>query len=104
MPKGNLGFWVKLGAALHNKPVPPTPDIEERLALMQEHYALMMEEYGETLGVRCARKHLGWYMDVLNSETEIPLEMRKRMLTEGDAKRVPALIDELFDSLMEDAA
>jgi len=98
--------WLlgQIGAALHNKAVPATPALDERLALMKEHYALMMEEYGEALGVRCARKHLGWYMDVLGSETEVSLDMRKRLLTEGDVKNVPALIDELFEDLMEDAA
>lgn len=98
--------WLlgQVGAALHNKSVPETPTMATRLDLMKEHYAMMMAEYGEALGVRCARKHLGWYMDVLSEETQISAEIRKRILTEGDAARVPALIDELFEGLMENAA
>ncbi|WP_299345429.1 tRNA dihydrouridine synthase DusB [uncultured Maritalea sp.] len=98
--------WLlgQVGAALHGNPVPATPALKERQNLMKEHYSLMMEEYGTALGVRCARKHLGWYMDVLALEFTIPKAARAALLTQGNALQVPALIDQLFDQLVEVAA
>jgi len=98
--------WLlgQVGAALHGVPVPANPALSERHSLIKEHYQLMMEEYGPALGVRCARKHLGWYMDVLALEFELPSEARSRLLTEGDPNKVPELIDNMFDRLVEVAA
>ncbi len=31
--------------------------------LVDEHYAMILEHYGADIGVRHARKHLGWYLD-----------------------------------------
>lgn len=32
-------------------------------AVAEEHYAAMLAHYGEAIGIRQARKHLGWYLD-----------------------------------------
>jgi len=39
---------------------PPTP--AEVLEVMERHLAALRQAYGETLGVRVARKHIGWYL------------------------------------------
>ena len=98
--------WLvgQVGAALANKPVPATPNFEEIRALVQEHYQLMMEEYGEGLGVRCARKHLGWYFETLAETFVVNEGLRKAVLTEKEASNVPRLIDETFDSVERRAA
>ena len=31
--------------------------------LVEEHYGAMLSHYGEAVGLRHARKHLGWYLD-----------------------------------------
>ena len=31
--------------------------------MVRNHYEATLEFYGETLGARVIRKHLGWYMD-----------------------------------------
>ena len=33
------------------------------MELAAEHYEAMLAHYGTPFGVRCARKHLGWYLD-----------------------------------------
>ena len=38
------------------------PPLAERWKIMREHYDGIIEHYGEALGVRTARKHLGWYL------------------------------------------
>lgn len=47
---------VLAGAAIH-------PSASEIAGLFCEHYTMMLEFYGETVGVRHARKHVGWYLD-----------------------------------------
>jgi tRNA-dihydrouridine synthase B len=39
----------------------PAPDAEEVQEILQGHLAALHAFYGEHLGVRIARKHLGWY-------------------------------------------
>ncbi|RYY42255.1 MAG: tRNA dihydrouridine synthase DusB, partial [Sphingomonadales bacterium] len=37
------------------------PGIAEQYAVLIEHYRAMLDHYGEDVGVKIARKHLGWY-------------------------------------------
>lgn len=46
------------------------PNIEEQYATILEHYNDMLEHYGENLGVRMARKHIGWYTSGLTGSAE----------------------------------
>ncbi len=39
------------------------PTLEQRGALVHSHYEDMLRHYGIEQGNRCARKHLGWYVD-----------------------------------------
>jgi tRNA-dihydrouridine synthase B len=39
------------------------PEIDEIADIALEHYRMMLEFYGEVVGIRHARKHLGWYLD-----------------------------------------
>jgi tRNA-dihydrouridine synthase B len=39
------------------------PAPEEVLEVMERHLAQLHRCYGETIGVRVARKHIGWYLD-----------------------------------------
>jgi tRNA-dihydrouridine synthase B len=39
------------------------PAPEEVLAVMERHLAQLHQAYGEPIGVRVARKHIGWYLD-----------------------------------------
>lgn len=65
----------------------PKPDIPKGRAfsdMVAQHYEDMMAFYGETLGNRVARKHIGWYLDEINA----PNGLRKRLLTERSAAEV----------------
>ena len=46
------------------------PDIDEQYQLITEHYTAMLEHYGEEVGVKIARKHLGWYVKGLPGSAE----------------------------------
>ncbi|MFA7413728.1 MAG: tRNA dihydrouridine synthase DusB [Rhizobium sp.] len=39
------------------------PHLSEIAAIAVEHYEMMLSHYGVDVGVRHARKHLGWYLD-----------------------------------------
>jgi tRNA-dihydrouridine synthase B len=48
----------------------PDPSIDEQYHLILEHYRMMMDLYGPEVGVRCARKHIGWYTKGLTGSAE----------------------------------
>lgn len=48
----------------------PDPSLAEQYAVIVEHYQAMMDHYGADVGVRCARKHIGWYTKGLTGSAE----------------------------------
>ncbi len=62
-----LGFGLK----------PTVPEGADFVELVREHYEATLAFYGETLGARVIRKHLGWYMDRVGT----PEGHRKAILT-----------------------
>jgi tRNA-dihydrouridine synthase B len=72
----------------------PPPFVLEVRALMHEHLEAHYAFYGEYLGVRTARKHIGWYV----RELEGGEEFRRRMnLLESTTDQLAA-VDAFFDS------
>jgi tRNA-dihydrouridine synthase B len=72
----------------------PAPLIEEVRELMNEHLPSHYAFYGEYLGVRTARKHIGWYVQDLPGGEEF----RQRMnLLESTAEQLAA-VDDFFKS------
>lgn len=47
---------------------PKIPEGNEFIEMVSEHYEAMLTFYGAPLGVKVARKHLGWYMDYMGCE------------------------------------
>jgi nifR3 family TIM-barrel protein len=68
------------------------PPLTEQLALVSALYGEMLGLYGVELGLRHARKHLGWALDTAASCTVAPVDAlkahRSRVLTAAD----PALV------------
>lgn len=68
-----------------------TPHIPTGYALsdlVAEHYEAILGFYGADLGLRVARKHLGWYMDT----GKTPPKLRRRVLTAKTPEIVMALL------------
>ncbi|GAB5503131.1 MAG: tRNA dihydrouridine synthase DusB [Pyruvatibacter sp.] len=64
--RGAQGAPWRLGqirASLEGSVVPGDPGTDQRLEIILAHYEAILEHYGEALGVRCARKHLAWYVE-----------------------------------------
>ncbi|MXQ07251.1 tRNA dihydrouridine synthase DusB [Alphaproteobacteria bacterium GH1-50] len=72
---------------------PRVPTGSAFVDMVARHYRASLDFYGETLGARVVRKHLGWYMDRAGT----PPALRKRVLT-GEPSRV---LDILPDALGE---
>ena len=58
---GKPWLIAQVMAALTGRAVPADPSLTAQLALVREHYGLMLDLYGREVGVNMARKHLGWY-------------------------------------------
>jgi tRNA-dihydrouridine synthase B len=72
----------------------PPPLVEEVRALMQEHLPAHYAFYGEYLGVRTARKHIGWYVQDLPGGEEFRQQMN---LLESTATQLAA-VDRFLES------
>jgi tRNA-dihydrouridine synthase len=65
--------------------------------LVAAHYEAMLQHYGATVGVRHARKHLGWYLDMFTEATGSDLSAdRSALLREGDPTLVAQRLKALF--------
>ncbi|SNR71046.1 tRNA dihydrouridine synthase DusB [Puniceibacterium sediminis] len=82
--------WVLAGiaSALYGTRAPEVPQGTDLIDMICAHYEAMLAFYGKDLGVRVARKHLGWYMD----QAGTPADLRRLILTDRDPARVITLI------------
>ena len=64
--RGSYGRpWIAshLGAALAGGAAMTEPDAKSRLAILLDHLAASLRFYGDALGLKVFRKHLGWYVE-----------------------------------------
>ncbi len=100
---GALGVMIGRGAqgapwklaeiahALHGTPAPRVPQGAALAALIAGHYEAMLSFYGVSLGGRCARKHLGWYLEEAGLS-----DHRETLLVSESPAQVLHLIDRIF--------
>ncbi len=50
---------------------PPEPDSTRRFGLLRQHLLALHEFYGEFMGVRIARKHVGWFLQHNSSDPDL---------------------------------
>jgi len=68
--QGRPWLCAQIDAALHAAEIPAPPEAELLGQLMLEHVNALHEFYGEILGVRIARKHIGWYLATQSDSRE----------------------------------
>ena len=72
----------------------PQPQVAEVATLMDEHLRAHYAFYGDYLGVRTARKHIGWYVrDLIGGEA-----FRQRMNALEDCQMQLYAVQEFFES------
>ena len=92
--QGRPWILAQIAAELYGGQAPNAPEGHDLVDLVARHYEAMLDFYGADLGLRVARKHLGWYMD----HTRTPVGLRKQVLTAKTAPEVLALLpDALAD-------
>ncbi|MFB2532885.1 tRNA dihydrouridine synthase DusB [Paracoccus sp. p4-l81] len=93
--------WIvaQIGAALAGQTPPDAPQGRALADLIGAHHQAMLGFYGTDLGLRVARKHLGWYADAAG----VAAADRKRLLTAPDAATAQRLIAAIFADAPGDA-
>lgn len=81
---------AEIAHALFGAPAPEIPQGRARAGMIVAHYEAMLRFYGADLGLRVARKHLGWYLE------NAPADLRRTVLTSRDPRRVIGLIEAAF--------
>ena len=94
--QGRPWLLAEVAHALYGTPVVGVPMGSDFVDLVVDHYEAMLAFYGEVLGLRVARKHLGWFMDTAKTDAD----SRRAVLTAKSPKDVIRLLP---SALMADA-
>ena len=86
--RGRPWLLAEVSHALYDSIAPEIPEGQAFADMVRLHYAAMIRFYGEELGLRVARKHLGWYMDTCRT----PAPLRKEVLTAPSVNATEALL------------
>ncbi|HEY9092702.1 tRNA dihydrouridine synthase DusB [Parasphingorhabdus sp.] len=91
---GQVMHWFEHGTLL------PDPDLQTQYAVLEEHYRAMLDLYGEDIGVKVARKHIGWYTKGLPGSADFRNQANKEM----DASKVLAMLQDFYAPWLDKAA
>ena len=84
------------------------PSLPQQLDYLRALYDEVCRHYGLRIGLRHARKHLSWALDVASACAEAPAQKlkawRERILTSDDPQQVHAALTEAFDDFAWSAA
>jgi len=101
--QGRPWFVGQVGDLLAGRAVRPSPDWLTRRDIILRHYEDMLSHYGACLGVRIARKHLGWYVNEMKNELNLAAEdaanWRARLFVEENAAQAVKHIHQLFSRI-----
>ncbi|MCV3270928.1 tRNA dihydrouridine synthase DusB [Roseobacter sp. WL0113] len=86
--RGRPWILAEIAHRLFGTPAPTVPTGGGFADMVAGHYDAMIRFYGRTLGLRVARKHLGWYMD----SCATPDGLRRAVLTAADVETTLRLI------------
>ncbi len=92
--QGRPWLLAEVAHALWGSDAPAVPKGAALVDLVRGHYDAMLRFYGTDLGLRVARKHLGWYMDGAGTGPGL----RRAVLTGRDPGAVMALLADALGS------
>ena len=101
--RGAQGRPWQLAQVAHDLFGTPAPEVPKGAALadlVARHYEAMLGFYGADMGLRVARKHLGWYMDHAGTDATL----RRQILTSRRISDVQRLIPLAMDTPARQAA
>jgi tRNA-dihydrouridine synthase B len=82
--------WWRTGERL------PDPGADEQYSVLVTHYRAMLAHYGQDVGVKIARKHLGWYTKGLPGSAEF----RNRVNFIDDPAQVLGELERFYEPLL----
>src|SRR5690242_21620192 len=99
---GQIGRQLQGGAA------EAAPALTQQLGYVRALYDEICRHYGLRIGLRHARKHLGWALDVAADASRVPAgklkSWRQKILTSEEPSRVYQALGEAFDDFAWSAA
>lgn len=99
--QGKPWLLAQIAHGMFGTPAPEVPEGAALADLVAAHYEAMLDFYGPDLGLRVARKHLGWYMDHAGTEAGL----RRAVLTSRDPAAVLRLLPRaLTETTVEECA
>ena len=102
--------WLpgQIGRRLNGGATETTPSLELQLHYVRTLYEGVCALYGLRIGLRHARKHLGWALDVAADVSRAPAEKlkawRQKILTSEDPRLVHQSLQDAFDDFAWSAA
>ncbi|MDE1165786.1 MAG: tRNA dihydrouridine synthase DusB [Pseudomonas sp.] len=76
----------------------PAPQLSEVEQILLEHLAALHAFYGDVMGVRIARKHVGWYLATLPGAKEFRAQFNRLEDTEAQCANVRQFLSECYES------
>lgn len=98
--QGRPWLLAQVAHELFGAPAPDVPMGNRFTEMVSGHYDAMLSFYGNDLGRRVARKHLGWYMDHAGT----PPGLRRLILTAAEPRQVLQHLPDALEGPSEEAA
>ena len=102
--------WLpgQIGRQLETGQAESAPSLTEQLAHVRALYDEVCSHYGLRIGLKHARKHLGWALEIAAGYSRTPAETlkgwRQKILTSEDPRRVHRSLQDAFDDFAWSAA
>lgn len=89
---GRIGTYLETGLD------PGPPALAKQAEIAVGHLEAMLHHYGEFLGLRNARKHIGWYLEQAGASTSFIKAWRARLCTQTVPALALAGLREFYDA------
>jgi tRNA-dihydrouridine synthase B len=102
--------WLpgQIGRRLQTGIVEAAPSLADQLTFIRLLYDEVCSHYGLRIGLRHARKHLGWALDIAARSSRAPAQTmkswRQKILTSEDPRGVHRSLEDAFDEFAWSAA
>ncbi len=93
--------WLpaRVAAFLASGVDPGAPPLDTQREIAVGHVEAMLSHYGAFLGLRNARKHIGWYLETSGAPPAVVKSNRQRLCTETDPARLLAGLAHFYASV-----
>lgn len=86
--QGNPWIFREIDHYLSTGELLPAPSLHEVQSILLEHLAALHAFYGEEMGVRIARKHVGWYLATQPGAAEFRAQFNRLQDTDAQSASV----------------